>query len=93
MLAALELAEIGPSQDDREIKKNIVDVVKSVAEQLGNTPTVCRASYIHPLILKQYEKGITIEHFAPKGSRHLKRFAAEFEPAELSLLEMFKRLG
>lgn len=92
MLAALELAEIGPADDERQIKKNIVRVVKSVAEQLGNTPTVCRGSYIHPLILKAYEKGITIENFTPKRRRHLKRYEAEFEPSEVSLLEMFRRL-
>jgi DNA topoisomerase-1 len=93
MLAALELAEIGPSNDEQQIKKNIVRVVKSVAEQLGNTPTVCRSSYIHPLILKAYEKGITIDNFTPKRQRHLKRYEAEFEPAEVSLLEMFRRLS
>jgi DNA topoisomerase-1 len=93
MLAAQELAEIGPADDEHQIKKNIVRVVKSVAEQLGNTPAVCRSSYIHPLILKAYEKGITIENFTPKRFRPLKRYEAEFEPAEVSLLEMFRRLG
>ncbi|MFL6375425.1 MAG: DNA topoisomerase IB [Pyrinomonadaceae bacterium] len=93
MLAALELAELGPAEDERQIKRNIVRVVKSVAEQLGNTPTICRASYIHPLILKAYENGITIENFTPRKNRHLRLYEAEFEPAEVSLLEMFRRLG
>ncbi|HEY2848184.1 MAG TPA: hypothetical protein VGI80_10230, partial [Pyrinomonadaceae bacterium] len=93
MLAALELAEIGPAKEEGQIKKNIILVVKSVAEQLGNTPTVCRDSYIHPLIIKAYEKGVTIENFTPKRLRHLKRYEAKFEPAEVSLLEMFRRLG
>lgn len=30
----------------------VVDVVKTVAKALGNTPTVCRKSYIHPLVLR-----------------------------------------
>ncbi|MBV9242081.1 MAG: DNA topoisomerase IB [Acidobacteria bacterium] len=93
MLAALEFADLGPAEDDRQVKKNIVAVVKSVAERLGNTPTVCRSSYIHPLILKAYEKGITIENFTPIQRRHLKRYESEFEPAEVSLLEMFRRLS
>ena len=29
----------------------MVAVVKQVAEQLGNTPAICRQSYIHPEIL------------------------------------------
>lgn len=91
MLAALELAELGPAEDERQVKKNIVKVVRSVADQLGNTPAICRASYIHPLILKAYEQGITIENFTPRRQRQLKRYEAEFEPAEVSLLEMFRR--
>jgi len=91
MLAALELAELGPAEDERQVKKNIVKVVRSVADQLGNTPAICRASYIHPLILKAYERGITVENFTPRRQRQLKRYEAEFEPAEVSLLEMFRR--
>lgn len=93
MLAAEELAEIGPVEDERQVKKNVIRVVRSVAERLGNTATVCRASYIHPLILKAYEKGITIENFTPRRRRHLKRYQTELEPGEISLLEMFRRLG
>ena len=32
-------------------------MVKEVAEALGNTPSVCRASYIHPLIIEQFLAG------------------------------------
>lgn len=90
MLAASELAEIGPAEDELQAKKNIVQVIRSVAERLGNTPTVCRSSYVHPLVLKAYEKGVTIEDVTPKGRRHLKRYETELEPAEASLMKMFR---
>ena len=32
-------------------------VVKEVAAQLGNTPAVCRKSYIHPRVLSSYLDG------------------------------------
>jgi DNA topoisomerase IB len=32
-------------------------VVKRVAAQLGNTPAVCRKSYIHPRVLTSYLDG------------------------------------
>ena len=35
-------------------------VVNEVAAYLGNTPAVCRASYIDPRVLDLYEGGITI---------------------------------
>lgn len=33
------------------------EVVKTVASDLGNTPTVCRSSYIHPTILSDWSEG------------------------------------
>lgn len=40
-----------------EAKRNIADAIKSVAARLGNTPTVCRKSYVHPAILDAYAEG------------------------------------
>ena len=33
------------------------EVVKTVASDLGNTPTVCRSSYIHPILLSDWTEG------------------------------------
>ena len=92
LLAAIELAEIGLAEDDRQAQKNIVNAVKNVAAELGNTPTVCRSSYIHPNILRAYTRGLVLDSFTPRRSRHAKRIEAEFEPEEISLLELFKEL-
>jgi DNA topoisomerase-1 len=40
-----------------EAKRNINVCVKAVAGLLGNTATVCRKSYIHPIVLASYEEG------------------------------------
>ncbi|MGC2236884.1 MAG: hypothetical protein WA584_12035 [Pyrinomonadaceae bacterium] len=90
LMAALELAEIGAAEDEKTLKKNIVRAVKKVAEQLGNTPTVCRASYIHPTVLKTYEKGITLDEFRPKKKREIHRIEAEYDPEEMALMKLFK---
>ena len=34
--------------------------VKDVAQYLGNTPAVCRASYIDPRVFDRYRSGVTI---------------------------------
>jgi len=39
------------------LKKHVREVVKQVAERLGNTAAVCRKCYIHPDIIEAYEKG------------------------------------
>lgn len=93
LLAAAALAEIGTSDDEREIKRNIVKAIKSVAEQLGNTPTVCRASYIHPKVLKAYEAGLTIDEFRPKKTRRIHRVEADYEPEEKALLRLLSHNG
>ena len=90
LLAAQELAEIGCCDDEKTLKKNVLKAVKSVAEQLGNTPSVCRASYIHPTIIDSYEKGITIQEFTNKKNRQIKRIKAEYDPEELALMKLFQ---
>ncbi len=90
ILAALTLADIGKTEEENALKKNILKAVKKVAEQLGNTPMVCRSSYIHPTVLKSYESGITLEEFSEKKSRKVKRIQAEYEPEEIALMKLFK---
>jgi len=93
LLAATELAEIGGCDDERLLKKNIVKAVKKVAEQLGNTPSVCRGSYIHPAVIKAYEKGVTLEDFIQGKKRRLKRAGDEYESEEKALLKLFQNGG
>ncbi len=38
-------------------KKVLNQVIKTVAADLGNTPAVCRSSYIHPAIISDWEEG------------------------------------
>ncbi|MFN0279329.1 MAG: DNA topoisomerase IB [Pyrinomonadaceae bacterium] len=91
LLAAVKLAEIGAAENETEIKKNIVQAVKTVAEELGNTPSVCRSSYIHPNVLKAYSQGLVLDAFTPRRKKQAKRIEQEFEPEELSLLSLFKQ--
>jgi DNA topoisomerase-1 len=93
LMAALELAEIGKADEETMLKKNILKAVRKVAEQLGNTPTVCRGSYIHPTVLKSYEAGITLDKFTTKRGRQIKRIYAEFEPEEIALMKLFQSVA
>ena len=53
--AFLILKEIGNSESVTEAKRNIVKALDIVSERLGNTRTVCKKYYVHPLILSLYE--------------------------------------
>jgi DNA topoisomerase-1 len=52
--AAYELMTYEAFTSEAEAKRNIVEAIKVVAKKLGNTPTICRKSYIHPLVFSCY---------------------------------------
>ncbi len=51
----MSLKEAGVFSTQKEMKKNIVTAIDAVAQSLGNTRTVCKKHYIHPLVLNSYE--------------------------------------
>ena len=70
MLAAVELAREGEPGSKAAAERAIRAAVKRVAERLGNTPAVCRSSYIDPRVLDRFRDGKTIElpNPAPEGT-------------------------
>lgn len=90
VLAAVMLAELGPAENETMVKKNIAAIVKKVAAQLGNTPAVCRAAYIHPTVLDAYTSGTTISDFTAKKLRRISRISTDPEPEEKALLKLFE---
>jgi DNA topoisomerase-1 len=93
LLAAIGLAEHREPESETAGKRVVAGVIRSVAEKLGNTPAVCRASYISPAVVEQYMDGRTIDDFRP---RHLRVVSARDtgldleEQALLSLLRSWR---
>jgi DNA topoisomerase-1 len=68
---ALEsLSRITPAASARGRKKQVLQAVRAAADQLSNTPAICRKSYVHDTIVTAFEEGI-LERFAAtmKGCR------------------------
>lgn len=55
--AARALRDGEPPASPTEAKRRITVCVKAVAGLLGNTPTVCRTSYVHPRVFELFEAG------------------------------------
>ncbi|MEU6368656.1 DNA topoisomerase IB [Streptomyces sp. NPDC046931] len=55
-LGVCETAALGEARRRRAVSR----AVKEVAQYLGNTPAVCRASYINPRVIELFEEGVTI---------------------------------
>ena len=61
VLAAVGLAVSERGRESESARKRAVArVVREVADYLGNTPAVARASYIDPRVIELYEDGTTI---------------------------------
>jgi DNA topoisomerase I len=52
--AAAYLAKLGPPATKGELGRNLRAAIKAASERLGNTPAVCRRSYIHPKVFTSY---------------------------------------
>jgi DNA topoisomerase IB len=72
-------------------KRAITRAVKEVAHYLGNTPAVCRASYIDPRIFDAYEGGLIIRPALEKASEapdgELSIHQPQLERAVLDLID------
>ena len=62
--AFLAFKEIGFADTETATKKNVSEALDKVAEHLGNTRTVCKKYYVHPLIISLYENKSLKKYFA-----------------------------
>jgi len=68
VLAAVEVARLGTEAPSRAARKRVTaQAVEAVASYLGNTPAVCRASYIDPRVFDCFDGGVTIADALPAG--------------------------
>ena len=94
LLAAIALAERaerdGFPETAAEEKRSVSAVMRRVAAQLGNTPAVCRASYVSPAVIDQYLDGRTIEDFRPRHLRVVGARELGLVPEEQALLSLLR---
>jgi DNA topoisomerase I len=90
-LAAVALAVSSESPGSRSARKRAVRrAVEEVAEQLGNTPAICRASYIDPRVLDAYDAGLTIRPALERVARRARsgRLAIHQPELERAVLDL-----
>ena len=73
--------------------KRIVAAIKETAEVLGNTPAVCRGSYVCPEIITSFEKGQVIDDCTTKLDELIAYRGRGLHKAEQSLLRFLKKGG
>ena len=92
VLAAVALALADEERTSKTSRKRtIAAAVRQVAEFLGNTPAVCRDSYIDPRIFDRFRGGITIREATGEvqsvDPENMPKVQGRIEEAVLDLLE------
>jgi DNA topoisomerase IB len=89
VLAAVEVARLGADARSRTARKRVAaQAVEAVASYLGNTPAVCRASYIDPRVFDCFDAGVTIADALPAGGEPDLDDAAVLGQVERALLDL-----
>lgn len=86
VLTAIELAKADPPLNKSHAKKIVTSAIKRVSARLGNTPAVCRKSYVHPAVLDAYLAGDLPVAFAELG-----RDQAGLKAEERAVLRLLDR--
>jgi DNA topoisomerase-1 len=89
VLAARALRECEAFDSKVQAKRNIAEVIESVAERLGNTKAVCRKSYVHPALLDGYLDGCFTKPMKPRiEEKELKKVHRRLPPEEAAVLAL-----
>jgi DNA topoisomerase-1 len=84
VMAAVALAVSEPAaRSETARKRAVARAAREVSGYIGNTPAVCRASYINPRVVELFEEGVTVAPALP----HLGREAAHGIPATQGVAE------
>jgi DNA topoisomerase I len=85
VLAAVSLAMLEPEATSKTARKRLASqATRRVSEYLGNTPAVCRASYIDPRVFDRFDSGDTIR-------ARLEELGGSFDPSKPTHRERVER--
>jgi DNA topoisomerase-1 len=88
VLAAIALQEFERVDSATAAKRNIRQAIERVAARLGNTPTICRACYVHPAVLDTYLEGDLQAEIEAEAAAELRDTMAELPAEEAAVLAL-----
>ncbi len=77
LLATSAFAALPPPRSEASARRSIVRVCETVGAHLGNTPAVCRSSYVHPNVIDWYRDGTLGERWQAAPARGSARLVVE----------------
>lgn len=86
------LRELGGFKTQTEAKKRVSDAIKEAAQQLGNTPAICRKSYVNPGIIEAYLEGALFSAIEDLMRDPIPPELAALRPEEIETLVFLRHL-
>jgi DNA topoisomerase I len=89
--AAVALRRLKRAKSRTEARRNIGLAIEQVAQHLGNTPTVCKNCYVHPVILDAYSAGTFAAVFRVRNGSATPSSSHRLRPEEAAVVVLLKR--
>ncbi|MEO8190862.1 MAG: DNA topoisomerase IB [Acidobacteriota bacterium] len=92
LICACALARAGTETPETKTarKRKVVAAVKETAEMLGNTPAICRSSYIYPAVISSFDRGRVLDRYFDNVEELVERRAPGLHGSEKALLKLLK---
>lgn len=90
LLAALALQEYEKFDSEAQAKRNVVQAIESVAEKLGNTPSICRKCYVHPAVIESYLDGTMLQALRQRAREELREDLHALSPEEAAVVALLQ---
>lgn len=87
--ASMALREFTEIDSEAQRRQAVMAAIERVARQLGNTPRVCRACYIHPDVVEEYMNGTLVDALSARA-RGAGRGAHALRPEEAAVLGLLQ---
>jgi DNA topoisomerase-1 len=91
LFAAVKLAEIGVTEDLEQAEQNVLEAVDDVAQQLGNTRDIARASYISPRVIDHYMEGSVVAYYGERLEEVIAAEQEDLSEGEKALLKLLNK--
>jgi DNA topoisomerase-1 len=90
VLAAYALQEFESFDGEAAARRNVTRAIEKVAAELGNTPAVCRKSYVHPEVVNAYLDGDLVAALKERVEEELREDLRGLSPEEAAVLAFLR---
>ena len=91
VMAAWALHEFEQFDSQAKCKRNVRQAIETVARRLGDTPAVCRKSYVHPEVLNAYLDGSLRATLRDRVEENLRDELGGLRPEEAAVLAFLQK--